>query len=241
MTQVLIILVVTVSLFGGMYLIKRMQHQSRQQKLQTILIVAAVALILLAFSGRAHWITGAVGALFALLRASLPGLIRMAPLLQQVMQRQHNQAPPQGRSQVVTDTILMWLDQQTGEMDGEVRQGAFQHKSLSELTETQCQQLFDECSQHDHEAAQLLEAYFDRRFNRRPNSKFEENKNTSSGGFQETMDRSEALQILGLSEPISKEQVESAHRKLMQKLHPDRGGSDYLAIKLNQAKQVLLG
>lgn len=50
----------------------------------------------------------------------------------------------------------------------------------------------------------------------------------------------EAYQVLGLQTGASKEDVIEAHRKLMQKLHPDRGGNDYLAARLNQAKDALL-
>lgn len=50
----------------------------------------------------------------------------------------------------------------------------------------------------------------------------------------------EAMKVLGLQNPYTKEDVIDAHRKLMQKLHPDRGGNDYLAAKINDAKEVLL-
>jgi len=55
------------------------------------------------------------------------------------------------------------------------------------------------------------------------------------------MSRDEALQVLGLEGDASEEEIIEAHRRLMQKMHPDRGGSDYLAARINQAKNVLLG
>ncbi len=55
------------------------------------------------------------------------------------------------------------------------------------------------------------------------------------------MSREEALSVLGLQDPVSRDEIIAAHRSLMQKLHPDRGGNDYLAAQLNRAKDVLIG
>jgi hypothetical protein len=60
------------------------------------------------------------------------------------------------------------------------------------------------------------------------------------GGRPGTMTREEALEILGLEPGASREQIAQAHRRLMQKMHPDAGGTDYLAAQINRARDVLL-
>eukprot|EP00850_Spirogloea_muscicola_P011790 SM000074S21700 [mRNA] locus=s74:621819:622339:+ [translate_table: standard] len=61
------------------------------------------------------------------------------------------------------------------------------------------------------------------------------------GGFQPVMTRREAALILGIRESAAQEKVKEAHRKVMTANHPDAGGSDYLASKVNEAKDHLLG
>jgi DnaJ family protein C protein 19 len=61
------------------------------------------------------------------------------------------------------------------------------------------------------------------------------------GGFQQAMDRREAALILGIRESAKAERVKEAHRRIMIANHPDSGGSDYVATKINEAKELLMG
>ncbi|KAL5706180.1 hypothetical protein ACHQM5_024383 [Ranunculus cassubicifolius] len=61
------------------------------------------------------------------------------------------------------------------------------------------------------------------------------------GGFQPSMTKREAALILGVRESAAADKVKEAHRKVMVANHPDAGGSHYLASKINEAKDMMLG
>ncbi|EOA21826.1 hypothetical protein CARUB_v10002291mg [Capsella rubella] len=61
------------------------------------------------------------------------------------------------------------------------------------------------------------------------------------GGFQASMTRREAALILGVRESVVAEKVKEAHRRVMVANHPDAGGSHYMASKINEAKEMMLG
>lgn len=77
-------------------------------------------------------------------------------------------------------------------------------------------------------------------FMQRKLSEMDAKSNSQEVSSESEMDRQKALQILNLGEQPSREEIVQAHRKMMQKNHPDQGGSDYLAAMLNQAKDLLI-
>jgi hypothetical protein len=146
---------------------------------------------------------------------------------------------------VETDTLRMHLDHETGTISGVVRQGPFSGRKLDELARPDLFALWRRCRADDPQAAQLLEAYLDRLD---PHWRAEEAADQARAQAGETrarapdaMTRAEALDMLGLAEGADAEAIKDAHRRLMMKLHPDHGGTDYLAAKLNRAREILLG
>jgi len=143
-------------------------------------------------------------------------------------------------SKVETATLGMRLDHATGEMTGTVKRGPYAGRRLDELAEAELFDLLRQCRVEDEDAARLLEAWLDRArpdWRQRAGGAGGGNSGASSG---DAMTRDEAYEILGLKPGATAADIRDAHRRLMKKLHPDQGGSNYLAAKTNRAKEILL-
>ena len=149
---------------------------------------------------------------------------------------------PQQSSEVVTDTLSMQLDHTTGELEGEVLQGPLRGRTLASLGLADLLALLADCQREDPRSVPLLETYLDRRQSdwRAHIASEEAHGSPPESDPGAVMDEATACSILGLSPGASEEDIKAAHRRLMTKLHPDHGGSSYLAAQLNQAKDFLL-
>lgn len=154
--------------------------------------------------------------------------------------RSTGSAPTSGHSsRIATDYLEMELDHDTGAMSGRIIKGMFAGRDISTLRPAEVALLWHDCRYADPQSAQVLEAYLDRIHPtwREDVARGERQMRDHEGRMQPA----EAYQILGLKEGASEDEIRRAHRELMLKLHPDRGGSTYLAAKINEAKDVLLG
>lgn len=152
--------------------------------------------------------------------------------------------PSPGRtSDVETAFLRMTLDHDSGILDGTVLRGGFRGRRLQEMSEAEVFELLRECRIEDEQSAAVIETYLDRIYGAAWRSGKEgegagSRRGPSPGSAAMTPD--EAYQILGLQPGATTEQIKDAHHKLMLKLHPDQGGSTYLATKINQAKDLLV-
>jgi DnaJ domain len=142
------------------------------------------------------------------------------------------------KSRVATSILAMELDHDSGAMTGEVLAGPFRGKRLEDLDPDALGSLYEYCGSANDQSVSLLEAWLDRNKPNWRNTWTGERKAQSSGTG--TMSRDEAFAVLGLQPKATLQEIKDAHRRLMKDFHPDRGGSDYLAAKINQAKDILL-
>jgi hypothetical protein len=143
-------------------------------------------------------------------------------------------------SRVRSAFVEMELDHDTGAMRGRVLAGRHEGAMLDALDVAT---LTGFLSEIDEESRALLMAYLDRREPRwREDAQADAATSTRGPGWSGggKMTEEEAYQILGVQPGASAEDIGRAHRALMKKLHPDQGGSTYLAARVNEAKEVLL-
>ena len=190
-------------------------------------------------------ITGKLHPLFAGLAALVPLAYRAVGLFQTFntiraftsrMKAGASPGPAPGQtSEVETAFLGMRLDHDTGEMDGTVLRGTYKGCALGELDLEDLLALLAEC-RSDRQSAVVLEAYLDRL-----HEDWRERRAPPPGASSDGMNEEEARAVLGVEPEATREEIIEAHRRLIQRLHPDRGGSDYLAAKLNAAKDLLVG
>lgn len=158
---IILIAAIFLLIWLGRWLTAEYKKKGRPFAVKATLIIIAIVLLLLAATGRVHWLGALLASLLAGFRFALPILIRSLPFLQQMYKARAESNAGGGHSQNrQPDTVELSID--------------------------------------------------------------------------------EAAEVLGVNKDASKEEIIEAHRKLIQKIHPDRGGNDYLAAKINLAKDILL-
>ncbi|VBB68654.1 FIG033376: Heat shock protein DnaJ-like [invertebrate metagenome] len=210
------------------------------------LAVVAVVAVLLAANGRLGW-------LFAVLAAWIPRLMRTLQIhalirgvwtaLTSAGFHSVSGAERTARASVIeTECLRMVLDHTSGHLSGRVRTGSLAGRLLDDLSLAELMVLYRFCAT-DENSLQVLEAWLDREGPagwRQTTSAFRKDDSAdhvSTG----SMTHAEALRVLDLESDATPDQIREAYCRLITRLHPDHGGSSYLAAQLNCAKDVLLG
>ena len=150
------------------------------------------------------------------------------------------------RSTVRTRFVAMELDHDTGDMDGEVLEGPHRGRRLSDLDLDSLLDLLHLAYNEDSQSAQVIQSYLDRVHGDEWHERAGEagsaggGSNSAAKPGTSQMTRDEAYEVLGLQPGAGEDEIRAAHRRLIREYHPDAGGSDYLAAKINEAKDLLL-
>lgn len=221
---------------------KALLSQGKVGQLKIFLVALGLIFLFMAVTGRAHAVFALIGAALTMIMRFAPLLVRFLPMLKSHLKPTSAGASGGGQSQVKTASLVMTLDHSTGTLDGQVLAGNYQGRRLQSLEIEELKVLLDYCNQSDPEAARLLMSYISRERAESWNAEHpgDSTENATGSASTGSMDREEALQILGLEGDITKASITQAHRSLMGKFHPDKGGNTYLATKLNNARDVLL-
>lgn len=142
------------------------------------------------------------------------------------------------RTEVRTAFLQAWIDHGSGDVGGTVLKGRFSGRTLDVLADSELLELHAECAS-DADSLRVLEAYLDRRLG--AVWRTAQHSQPPPRGPRTDMTREEALAVLGLAEGATAEEIRAAHRRLIQRMHPDVGGTADLAARINRAKDVLLG
>lgn len=225
----------------------RFSLNQRQFKMLLVVSAVLIVVVVLIMLGRlpVQFIFAPIMVAATFMLRNVHLLIRLFPLFQMFRKRTaksaYGNAGAADTSSIRTRFLLMQLAHGSGEMTGEVLEGTFRGATLSALTMEQLLKLGGECSR-DNDSLQILEAYLDRTHPEwRSESAGTEGtwEQSASPHSDAVMTEAIALEILGLAVGADKDTIVQAHRRLMQKMHPDRGGSDYLAKKINAARDFL--
>lgn len=249
----LLLLVAVLGLVAfGVHWLRTTPASTVARVLRRVLLWGALGLLVVAIaSGRLTpllaAIVAAVPAAIALLLRLL-NLLLMLPLIQQALaslglksgrwKYAAGQSGAGGLSRIRTRYLEMTLDQSSGRMDGVVLDGPFSGAQLATLGHQQLERLLEFYEDSDAQSAAVLRAYLERT---QAGARAHDGRDRAGPEpVRGQLTKEEARAILGIKPEATADAIRAAHRRLMQKLHPDRGGSNYLAAKINEAKQRLL-
>ncbi|TVZ38854.1 hypothetical protein P886_3237 [Alteromonadaceae bacterium 2753L.S.0a.02] len=235
-TRLILALAFIAVIFYLMAKYRRLGPEARKQWLiKTAVIAVIVVLLLGVVTGRMHWLGAIVAGLLGFAKFGMRLFGGLAPFFRIL-------GPETlGNPIFTTPYLRVQLNLQNKTLTGEILDGPYKGEPLQSLRDSQLQELEQFYRERDKRSYFLIRV-LRQGANTGSTEQHSKHSNYASAGEPSY---NEALQILGLETyvdqaPPDKSVVVKAHRKLMQKLHPDHGGNDYLASRVNIAKEVVL-
>lgn len=236
-------LILGIALVVGLVLVARWWVQAEPRQLWkalrwTGLAVGVALLIGILVSGQWRWLP-------ALIFPMIPWIMRFRAL--NTMRRNAHGPSAGGQSAIETRFLRMTLDHDSGAMDGEIVDGQFSGRLLSDLDREELIALWRECAGADEQSQRVMEGYLDRehdgwRAAAGAGPRDEEAAGRADSPWaRDRMSAEEAREILGIGTDADSAEIERAYRRMMKTAHPDQGGSDWMAARVNQARDTLLG
>jgi DnaJ-domain-containing protein 1 len=242
-----LVAVIIIGYMAARYIKTLKPEQRKKVTAITVAVVLMTLLILLLVTGKLHFLA-ALGTGLVIFAKRLFPLLRYVPFLKGLYQKAKatQSSGSSQRSTVETSLLKMTLDHESGNLEGELLATDNKGRYLSEFNLSELISLYGLAEKQYPDSIEVLAAYLDRlhgndwREAANAGSYSEKNGQDSRPSDSSEITAHEAYAVLGLDQSATEEDVIAAHRKLMQKLHPDRGGSNYLAAKINQAKDLLV-
>jgi hypothetical protein len=223
------------------------QTLKQEQRKKAGVLAFIAGLVLLTITGKLY-ILAALGTGLIVVAKRLFPFLRYFPLFQGLFQKAKakKSAGTSKHSTVETSLLKMTLDHESGEIDGELLDTVSEGKYLSEFELPDLISLYILAGKQYPDSIEILATYLDRKYGDDWREAANAGKGSQESGQQSgesdnsEMTAIEAYAVLGLDNNATEAEIITAHRKLMLKLHPDKGGSNYLATKINQAKDLLV-
>ena len=212
--------------------LKSLPAEKRKNEIIKYSVYTIIGLVLLAVvTGRIHWLGAVAAGALGLLKIGASTALRFLPFFN-VLRKNNLFGAPVFKTQFIELRVSL----REGTVSGAILQGEFAQRELSSLTAEEFEKLETEFNRQDRRSYLLLRVARQRLD---PNYEANDNVFNDTRGVNEPSIE-EARLILGLEKKYEKRDVERAHKQLIQKLHPDRGGNDYLASRVNLARDILI-
>ena len=244
---VALIAVIIIGYITAGYIRTLKQEQRKKVGAKAGVLAFIMGLLVLTVTGKLY-VLAALGTGLVVFAKRLFPFLRYFPLFKGLYQKTKakQKSGSTKQSSVETSLLRMTLDHESGEVDGELLDTVSEGKYLSEFGQPELIALYIIAEKQYPDSIEVLAAYLDRKYGsdwraaaNAGNGHEESGQRSRQSGSGE-MTLTEAYAVLGLDHNATEEEVIAAHRKLMLKLHPDKGGNNYLAAKINQAKELLV-